>query len=142
MAKKALQKRTASSGNPTLDGWLDLLWQFIKSDSYTPTLTDVTNLDSSTAAECSYVRIGDTVIVGFRAAVNPTAAAATELGVSLPIPSNFANARECAGSFSAAVSTECGLIDADVTNNRATVRWIAVTTSDHNISGTFMYRII
>lgn len=139
---KAFPKRPSTGPNGPLETWLDLIWQLIKSDVYTPTLTDVTNLDGSTTAQCQYVRIGDVVIVGFKLSVNPTAAAATELGVSLPIPSGFTATTDCSGSFGGAIAVEAGLVDADTTNDRASFRWIAASTANHNIAGTFMYRII
>lgn len=139
---KALPRRPEDGvTNPALAGWLDLIWQLIKSDVYTPTLTDVTNLDGSTTAECKYTRIGHLVTVYFRVSANPTAAAATELGMSLPIPATFTSANDLAGALGAAIATEAGLVDADTTNHRASLRWTAVSTANHNIAGSFQYKL-
>lgn len=142
--KKAFQQRTASSGNPALDGWLDLIWQLIKSDVYTPTLTDVTNLDGSTAFQVPYARIGDWVGVGLRFNANPALGAptATELGISLPIPSNFTDADTDAMGVAAASAIQQSVrVLADVTNKRLSLQWSASDTANRNFSGVAFYRI-
>src|SRR3972149_5740087 len=70
--------------------------------TYTPTLTNVANLDSSTAYPCSYVRIGNIVLVGLYFEANPTTTLVlTQVRVSLPIASNFTSVIHCVGSGSA-----------------------------------------
>lgn len=139
---KAFQKRTGSSGDPTLDGWLDLIWQLIKSDVYTPTLTNVTNLDDSTAYQCHYMRVGDVVHVAGQFAANPTLAAPTdtELGMSLPIPSNLSADEQLAGTASNTAG-ESARILSDSTNNRASIQWPAASTTNRSWSFNFTYRI-
>lgn len=140
---KAFQKRPhEGSINPELGKWLDLIWQLIKSDVYTPTLTDVTNLDGSTAYQVPYVRIGDCVVVGLRFDANPTAATATELGISLPIPSAFTDAdTDAMGSFSSHAIQQSGRVDAGTTNDRLRLRWDATDTANRNFGGFAIYRI-
>lgn len=139
---KALEKRRASSGSSALDGWLDLLWQLLKSEVYTPTLTDVTNLDGSTAFQCMYIRLGNMVVVSGKFQADPTASAATELGISLPIPSNFTDDQELAGvAFCSAVQQGARLL-ADASNNRIAVQWLANDTANRGWSFICMYQII
>ena len=109
--------------------------------TYTPTLTNVTNLGASTTAECQFLAVDNVCTVGFRFAVDPTAAALTELGISLPVPSNFGVVGDCGGT-SSAIITECGLIEADVANNRASLQFTAVSVNNHAIAGSFTYEII
>jgi hypothetical protein len=113
--------------------------------TYTPTLTNTTNLDGSTAYSCQYLRVGDVVTVSGRVDANPTAAGATALGISLPIASNFtlAGVSECAGvAFAASVAGQGANISADVTNDRANMQWVAVDTANRDMIFTFTYRVV
>jgi hypothetical protein len=111
--------------------------------TWTPTLTNVTNLDASTAYEGQYVRFGSTVTCSGKVDVDPTAAAATELGISLPIASNFAATEQCAGvGQTPAVAQESVAILADATNNRASMQWIATDTANRSVYFTFTYQVI
>lgn len=73
----------------------------MESGSYTPTLTNTTNISSSTANLFTYVRVGDVVMVHGRPSVQPTAASGTvsELRISLPIEpaANFSSTGRCFG---------------------------------------------
>lgn len=115
----------------------------IAAGTYTPTLTDVTNLDASTAYQCQYLRVGATVTVSGRVDVDPTAAAATELGLTLPIASNLGATEDCAGCGAiAAASTEAIVVAADTTNDRASFQWVATATGNNAIFFTFTYQVI
>ncbi len=87
---------------------------------YTPTLTNVTNVAASTTSDFGYCRIGNYVFGGGRITIDPTAAAvATELGVSIPIASNFSLFTQCTGSAIASASASlCAAVRADTVNNR------------------------
>lgn len=141
---KAFPKRPKTPQDlGALEGWLDLIWQLIKSDVYTPTLTNVTNLDGSTAFQCHYIRVGDVVHVAGKFQANPTAAAATELGMSLPIASNLLSADEqLAGTAFCPGVQQGAAIQADATNNRASINWVANDTANRAFQFTFTYRII
>lgn len=127
---------TAASGNaiPTL-----------ASGTYTPTLTKTTNVASSSAYACQYIRVGNTVTVSGQVDITPTAAAYTELGISLPIASNLAAANECAGAGSPATNAtgyQPGAIGGDATNDRAKLMFMAPSTVTRGWFFTFTYRII
>ena len=116
----------------------------VLSNTYTPTLTNVANLDGSTAYEMQYIRIGSTVSVSGRIDVNPTAAAGTftQLGVSLPISSNIGDTSDVAGAGSAAAVLEGLAVTGDAANNRAEVQFAAQSTADHGVWVVFNYQII
>lgn len=117
----------------------------LASGTYTPTLTNTTNLSASTAYSCQYLRVGSVVTVSGRVDVDPTAAATlTTLGISLPISSNFANSNELGGTAATAdnITEVAAGIFADSTNDRATMQWVTTNTSNHNMFFTFTYRII
>lgn len=128
------------SGNPTIATTLTL-----DSGTYTPTLTNTTNIDSSTAYSCQYSRVGSTVTVSGKVDVDATASGtSTILGMSLPIASNFANTNELSGvgvSINAAGVSGIGIYG-DTTNDRATFDWFAGNTVNRSIYFTFTYRII
>lgn len=113
------------------------------SGTYTPTLTNVTNITASTAYPCQYMRVGNTVTVSGKVDIDTTAAAAIELGISLPISSNFANDYECAGTGVAVISGEdAAYIKADTVNNRASLNQVKADVTNHAHYFTFIYQII
>ena len=68
------------------------------SGTYTPTLTNGTNVAAATALECQWLRIDDIVNVSGKVNVDPTSAATTTiLGVSLPISSNIGAEEDVSG---------------------------------------------
>jgi hypothetical protein len=115
----------------------------LASGAYTPTLTNASNLDASTAYVCQYMRVGTVVTVSGRVDVDPTAAGSTALGISLPVASAFSTGNDCGGTaFSPVIAGQGAAIYADATNDRALMEWIAVDTSNRHMNFTFTYRII
>ena len=114
------------------------------SGSYTPTLTNVTNVAASTAYTCQWVRTDDCITVFGRCDVDPTGAGATTLDLSLPVASNFVATENLIGiatAISPTVSTSAGLF-ADTTNDRATMRWQTTETANHSLWFHFSYKIL
>lgn len=111
--------------------------------TYTPTLTNVTNISASTSHLCQYMRVGATVTVSGEVEIDPTAAGALELGVSLPIASNIGTVSDCAGiGAMPAISGETIAVLGDATNDRASFQRIAVDTANRTVFFTFTYRVI
>lgn len=110
--------------------------------TYTPTLTNTTNLDASTAFETTYLRVGATVTVSGLVNMDPTSAAEVVMGMSLPVASNFASVWDCGGSAACIAVQQSAGIQADAANNRAEFRFIANDTSNRTFTFTFTYRII
>lgn len=110
---------------------------------WTPTLTNVANLDGSTAFECLYLRLGNIVVFGGRVSVNPTAPATpTTLGISLPVASNFGAVEDAAGvAFAGAIAGQGAAIEADAANDRLSMRWIAGDVTDQPMSFVGAYEI-
>lgn len=106
----------------------------LASGTYTPTLTSVANITSSTSFQAQYSRNGSFVTVTGRVDITPTTllSTLTKLGISLPIASNFATTQNCAGV--AASTIESASILSDSTNDRAELDYSAVTAS-----GAFYY---
>lgn len=113
------------------------------SGTYTPTITGAANVSATVASQCIYSRVGNTITVS--GAINVTATVAgvsTAVGISLPIASDLGAGADCSGcAFSAGVQQGAG-IEADFTNNRAQMRYIAVDTGARGMFFTFAYQII
>lgn len=115
----------------------------VANGTYTPTLTNVTNLDTSGASLCAYVRVGTAVTVSGRVDLDPTAAGAVELGISLPVPSNFTDNKQCAGvAFCNSVAGQGAAILSDLTNDRASLQFVAVDTSNRVMMFVFQYQVL
>lgn len=116
------------------------------SGTYTPTLTNVLNVASSTASVAQYFRFDNTVTVSGQVVIDPTAAATdTELGISLPIASLFASQVNCGGTLSivsAGSYGEGGAINADVANDRAQALLRPTNTASRTYAFHFTYRIL
>lgn len=111
--------------------------------TYTPTLFNVTNISASTAYSCQFMRVGNVVTVSGRVDVDATAPGAVELGMSLPIASDFASPQQCAGVASAsAIAGQASAVLADSVNNRAAMVWIAVDLGNDAMYFTYTYQII
>ena len=96
--------------------------QYVASGTYTPTLTNVANVTGSAAFPSQWMRVGNVVTVSGQFTLDPTSASvATQLGISLPIASDFANTYQCGGTAARVPSgvAIAAPIFADVTNNRA-----------------------
>lgn len=116
--------------------------QYIASGTYTPTLTGVTNVQASTAYLCQWIRVGNVVTVSGLFNIDFTAAAATELGISLPIASNFTATSNLGGTAIANGTERSCFIQADTTNDRAQVIVTSTGTADTAYSFTFQYTVL
>ncbi len=116
----------------------------LASGTYTPTLTNVANVDATTAAVCQYLRVGDVVTVSGTLALDATAAGTfTQVGISLPIASNLASVNQCAGAgIGDGGSNGSGPIRGDATNDRAELFCVPSSTSNTTWYIHFTYRII
>jgi hypothetical protein len=112
--------------------------------TYTPTVTGVANTDSVASYQCQYMQVGATVTVSGLFDVNPTLTATlTEVGISLPVASDFGAGEDCAGvAFCSAVAGMGASIIADATNDRARVLFISSDVNDRTMSFTFTYQVI
>lgn len=127
---------TATADADTVDGL------HVAASTYTPALTNVTNVAASTAFLCQWVQIGDMVTVSGRVDIDPTALGFIELGMALPVASNFASGLECGGTAVAKLVTEALAISADTVNNRAVFQGVATDTANRAYSFSFTYRVV
>ena len=112
------------------------------SGTYTPDLFNVTNVAASTPYACQYLRVGNVVNVSGKVDVDPTLAAATVLGISLPIASTISAAEKCSGVAAASsIASEVAAVTGDTVNNRAQLEWVTVSVVNHAMSFDFTYLV-
>lgn len=114
------------------------------SGTYTPSLTNTTNVAASSAGVAQYMRVGNVVTVSGQVDIDPTAAGDTVMGVSLPVASNINAQTNCGGTFAVLSGTvvQGGSIYGDSTNDRATFRMAATDTANRAYQYHFTYRVI
>lgn len=117
--------------------------QFVGSGTYTPTLTNTTNVAASTAFECQYMRVGNVVTVSGQISLTPTAAsAATALGITLPIAADIVGGRNLGGTaVCGAAAGLVGQITGDPTNDRALFSAVPSTNAANTWSFSFTYMV-
>lgn len=113
--------------------------------TYSPTITAVTNIDSATAVgNFLYSRINNIITVSGQITIDATAAAATasEVGISLPVASDFTQLYQCNGTGVGLSGTDAGKIRADATNNRASLTWNSGSAASQVWTVTFQYQVV
>lgn len=115
---------------------------------YTPTINNTTNVAASSAKQCSFIRIGDTVMVGGSVSIDPTATSVTTIfGISLPIETDLTLKSQLAGTavYERGTAPDAGYsacIYAEVSANRANCEFTTHTdVSTRDWYFTFMYRL-
>lgn len=126
--------------------------QYILSGTYTPTLTNTTNVASSSftnSPPAKWTRVGNVVTVSGHVSVQATsgAAALTALGISVPIASNFAIFEDLSGTASdgnqsAGTANSSAGLQADVANDRATLYYRANNTNTSIFAFIFSYTVL
>jgi hypothetical protein len=114
------------------------------SGTYTPTLTNVTNLDTTAAFVCQYMRVGNVVTVSGSFNANPTAIGDTEFEMSLPITPNFLSRNNLGGVAQSIESDNDNSVSiyGSAANDRAIFRWSTNRIGIGGYSFTFTYRVI
>lgn len=130
---------SAITGKPTNVSSLAL--SDLSSGTYTPTTTNITNVDSSSGYACQYLRVGATVTVSGAVNINPTATGDTIVEITLPIASNFTASENAAGVMVCPGVDQFGAITANSTDDRARLRCLATDTSARDWWFTFTYKV-
>jgi hypothetical protein len=123
--------------------------QYIASGTYTPALTSGVNVTSTTARVCQFTRVGNVVTVsGSFAAVLTAVSLRTEVGLSLPVASNIANAWELGGAGAVLSATVLSPLAAGIVGDAANDRAAFVFSTNATITTTvevtfsFTYQIL
>lgn len=114
----------------------------IFSGTYTPTLTNTTNIASSTAFRCQYMRVGNVVTVSGRVTIDPTASGTlTELSMTLPVNASLVDQEDLAGVFAGSGSGtgNCGNIRAETSTENALFQFIPDSGASRTYFFTFTF---
>jgi len=116
----------------------------LASGTYTPTITGVSNLSSSTAVKCHYIRVGNEVTVTGRFTISTTTSSNASLRISLPIASDLASTGDLSGSGSTVASALNVYVVEDTTNNNAEFQIATDSTTlvGVGIGFTFTYTVL
>jgi hypothetical protein len=100
--------------------------------TWTPTLTAVANVDAVTASLCGYAMVGGRVYVDGVLSVDATLVATlTEIGISLPIASEFGSVLDAAGVATSPAINGAGGFNADTANNRLNLYFTPTDVGDN-----------
>ena len=136
---------TATGGRATVPSFKDSagVTTIVDAGVYTPTLNNSTNVAASTAFDAQWLRVGNVVTVGGKFNCDPTSAnIQTNLGISLPIASNFAENEDCGGAVGCRTFEGSGLVFGDPGSNIAGAQFFPTSTNNAAWGFTFTYRII
>tara|TARA_B110000503_G_scaffold20487_1_gene30768 strand:+ start:851 stop:1246 length:396 start_codon:yes stop_codon:yes gene_type:complete len=116
----------------------------IVSDVYTPTLTNTTNITSSTPAICQYFQIYNVLTVSGQVTIQATATGACNLKMTLPVASKFTSSGQAAGTFATTTAggTAQGAILADIVGDQFEFRFNATDTASTVYSFTATYQLV
>ncbi len=136
---------TARGGRATLpvfkssDGKLTI----IDVGTYTPTLTNGLNVAASTAYEAQWLRIGGAVTVSGKFDCDPTSAdTRTDVGISLPVASNFLAEEDCGGAVGCRTFEGSGLVFAQVDQDIAATQFFPSSANNAAWGFIFMYQVL
>lgn len=113
---------------------------------YTPTLTGVLNVTSTTSHPATWIQVGKSVTVSGQFEVTPTTnSAETKIGFSLPISSNFSTQYQAGGvasTYGTGVTEHSGGFYSDATNDRVELDYFETHGGVNSFSYQFTYQII
>jgi hypothetical protein len=124
----------------TFKGISAALPSFYVSD-YTPTLTNVTNVASSTTYLSGYSGISIEMMVRGEVSVTTSASGSTQFRLTLPVTSDLVDIFDLNGNGTESTGLFSVSIRADTTNNDALFTFIAPAASTYIITYLFSYRI-
>ena len=123
--------------------------QDIRSGTYEPTATNLTNISGLTVNEAQWLRVGNVVTVsGVITDVSITASGATtSFELSLPVASSFTNLYDLGGSgamtkIGALLNFNTATISAQVTNRTAYFEWEEIGGNVQIISYSYTYVVV
>jgi hypothetical protein len=111
--------------------------------TYTPTVSNTTNVTSSTPRQSMYLRLGNVVSVAGEVGISPTAPSVVAFTLSLPIASTISSVFDVAGTLntSSVAADEMNGVIGDTTNHGALVQFSPAAGGVRSIYFTFHYLI-
>jgi|GEM_PF-4992087 len=112
------------------------------SGTYSPVLTNIANVSSSTSYTAMYSRVGDIVNVSGKVLLSTIVNALTILNISLPIPSYLVTSEDCAGNAATSNPAINAWFEAGTASKVAQLRLNAPGTGTEPFHYNFTYRVI
>lgn len=113
------------------------------SGSYTPTLTNNTNIAASTAHTSYYFRVGDMVHVFGTVEIDATTASSQiSMSMSLPIASNLGSSDDLAGVFGTSAASQAGRVTGSAGNDNASFVCVPDSSANLTYNFSFSYKVI
>lgn len=109
------------------------------SNTYTPTLTNTTNVAASTAYVTGYMRVGNSITVYGKVDIDPTAVGATELRMSLPVTPGFGGDNEAGGTAACSTTGESVAISSVNGSGVVAFKYVATNISNNTFNFSFTY---
>lgn len=113
----------------------------LETGTYTPTLTNSSNVASSTVYTTGFFRIDNMVTVAGRLEIDATALGLTEFFLTLPIASSLVNSEDLGGVGHSRDGVGLRIL-AEVAGSRAKINFTGLSTSNTIFSFTFTYQVI
>ena len=113
------------------------------SGTYTPTLTNGTNIASSSPQVMQFMRVGNTVTVGGYINIDTTATGASSLRMSLPVASNFTSSVDAGGvgSRPSTAANDSWNMYANSATDDIQIDGYSTTTAAENLFITLVYQV-
>ena len=114
------------------------------SSTYTPTLTNTSGINSSTASACQFMRVGSVVTVSGQVTIVTSSSGTCNMKMTLPVFSSFTAARQAGGTFvgSTTAPIDVGQIVADVAGDRFEWKWDDSVGTNNVFSFTVTYLVV
>ena len=110
---------------------------------YTPTITNISNIQAVTAFQCMYRRVGDQVSVNGRINIDPTTnGSATSIEMTLPVASNLTALGDLAGTSACPDTNQSGGIFANIATDRAVMTFQAGSNAARDHYFSYSYRVL
>lgn len=138
---------TAGNANEAIisqgGGSTAMTWKAINNGTYTPTLSNSSNISASTAYTFHWIRMGDEVSFSGQLDLDPTIAGAISIEISLPIASDFTLSDDLSACATNATAGEGGgIVSASGANNTMSFSAIAVGVANitYKVSGHYQIK--
>lgn len=114
------------------------------SGTYTPTISKILNVSSTTARDLTYMRVGNTVTVAGQCNITATASGLATASFTLPVASDFTNVYQAGGAGGGLTGTGSfvATVQANAHSDKIELTYMAPSGSAFTITFTFTYQVL